>query len=141
MYSGSRQAHSSCCSYSPPCPPQFYAVYVPVICCPTPAECCETLKVPHDLDVQQATTPQQALVGGTLDVSLSLEYLVETGAASPSVTLTTASGGATSTWTDAAPAVGYHVQEGVLSVQPGTKVTLAVNNATARVRWCETICC
>ncbi len=55
--------------------------------------------------------------------------------------VTTTSDGASATWGDDAPSAGYHVQEALLSVTPGTKVTLDVNNATARLRWCETICC
>ena len=139
MRSGFPQTYhgSWCCQ----CPPQIWAFYVPVVCAPAQPECCLTLKVPQVIDVQQSTTPQTSLVGGSESASLSLEYLVESGAASPSVTLTTTLGGSTSTWADAAPSVGYHVQEGVLSAQPGTKITLAVNNTTARVRWCETICC
>jgi hypothetical protein len=136
MYSGFKN-YPSCCQ---PCPPYIY-VYVPMICASTQPDCCETMKVLHDLDVQQSNTPQTALIGGSEDVSLSIEYLVESGASSPSVTLTTTSDGTTSTWSATAPDVGYHVEEGALTVKPGTKVTLAVNNVTARVRWCETICC
>ncbi len=128
------------CSYYLPAPPHFCVICVPVVYVPSVPERCQYMKVPHDLEAQGVQT-QQALIGGNDAASLSLEYLVDSGATSPSVTLTTTVGGATSTWTDAAPAVGYHVQEGLLSVKPGTKVTVAVNNVTARVRWCETICC
>jgi len=144
MFTGSQHAYRSYGGGWPcyqPCAPQIWTVYVPVVCSPAQFECCDRLKVPHDMDVQQSTTPQSALVGGSEDASLTLEYLVDSGAASPSVTLTTTTGSATSTWTDATPTVGYHVQEALLSVQPGTTITLAVNNVTARVRWCETICC
>jgi hypothetical protein len=103
--------------------------------------CGGRITVSRDLDADPTNASQQTLVGGSEQVSLSLEYLVETGAVSPSVTLTTTSDGATATWSDAAPAVGYHVQEGLLSVNAGTKVSLTVNNVTARLRWCERICC
>ena len=39
------------------------------------------------------------------------------------------------------PAEGYTVRQAVLSASPGTKVTLAVHNAVARLRWCELVCC
>jgi hypothetical protein len=99
------------------------------------------LRVPRHLEVQQSTTPQSAFVGGNEEVLLSVEYLVETGAASPSVSLTTASDGSSSTWTDSTPALGYHVQEALLRVKAGTKLTLAVVNVDARVIWCESIYC
>jgi hypothetical protein len=116
-------------------------MYVPVVWVPVLPACCDTIKVPRDLDADPTATSQQALIGGASPVSVSVEYLVESGAASPSVSLTTTFDGTSSTWTDAAPAVGYHVQEALLSLKPGTKVNVTVNNATARVRWCETVCC
>jgi hypothetical protein len=114
---------------------------VPVVWIPVQQACCESTLIPRDLDADPKNASQQTLVGGSTQVSLSLEYLVETGAVSPSVTLTTTSEGASATWSDTAPAVGYHVREGLLSVTAGTKVTLTVNNATARLRWCERVCC
>ncbi|KAA1003833.1 hypothetical protein FVF58_34690 [Paraburkholderia panacisoli] len=118
------------------------AFFIPVWYVPSVAPGCDpVLRVPRHLEVQQSTTPQSAFVGGREEVLLSVEYLVETGAASPSVSLTTASDGSSSTWTDSTPAVGYHVQEDLLRVKAGTKLTLAVNNVDARVRWCESICC
>ena len=62
-------------------------------------------------------------------------------AASPTVKVTTAAAGSSATWSDDAPAEGYTVRQAVLSAAPGTKVTLAVNNAIARLRWCELVCC
>jgi hypothetical protein len=114
---------------------------VPVVWVPAPQACCDTIIVPRDLDADPTDASEQTLVGGSEQVSLSLEYLVETGAVSPSVKLTTTSDGASGTWSDTTPAVGYHVQEALLSVKPGTKVLLEVNNVTARLRWCERICC
>jgi hypothetical protein len=135
MYTSSRDR----CSYYHGCPPP--CVYVPVVWVPVQQACCDRITVPRDLNADPTQTPQQSLVGGSEQVSLSLEYLVETGAVSPSVTLTTTSDGATATWSDTTPAVGYHVQEALLSVKAGTKVSLTVNNVTARLRWCERICC
>ena len=127
MYTG----YSGCC---PPPPCGFY--YVAMM-----PGCCDAVVVPQDIAVDSAKPSKDGLVGGTAQASLSLEYLVDAGAASPSVKLTTVTDGVSSTWSDAAPPTGYTVQHAVLSVNPGTKLTLAVNNAIARVRWCETLCC
>jgi hypothetical protein len=132
-------SYRDCCSHYHGCPPP--CVYVPVVWVPVQPACCDSTVIPRDLDADPTHASQTTLVGGSTQVSLSLEYLVETGAVSPSVTLTTTSDGATATWSDTTPAVGYHVQEGLLSVKAGTKVSLKVNNVTARLRWCERICC
>lgn len=97
--------------------------------------------VPREIDADAGTPSQDGLVGGTGPVCLSLEYLIDAGAGSPTVKVTTASEGSSATWSDDAPATGYTVRQAVLTVNPGTKVTLAVNNAMARLRWCETMCC
>ena len=97
--------------------------------------------VPREIDADSSTTSQDGLIGGTWPVSLSIEYLVESGTASPSVKITTVSDGGSATWSADTPATGYTVRQAVLSATPGTKVTLTVNNVTARLRWCETICC
>ena len=97
--------------------------------------------VPREIDADSTTPSQDGLVGGAQQVALSLEYLVDAGATSPTVQVITAAGGSSATWSDTAPATGYTVRQAVLTVTPGTKVTLAVNNAMARLRWCETICC
>jgi hypothetical protein len=95
----------------------------------------------REIDADTATPSKDGLVGGARAVFLSLEYLVDAGAPAPTVSVTTASGGSSATWSDATPPVGYTVRQAVLSAAPGTKVTLAVNNATARLRWCELVCC
>jgi hypothetical protein len=133
--------HRDCCSYYHGYLPGCATVYVPMVWIPAPQACCETITVPRDLDVDPSNASQQGLVGGASQISLTLEYLVETGASSPSVTLTTTSDGVSSTWSDTTPTVGYHVQQAVLSVAPGTKVSIDVNNVTARLRWCERVCC
>ena len=95
----------------------------------------------REIEVDTATPSRDGLVGGARPVFLSLEYLVDAGAASPTVKIATAAGGSSATWTDDAPAEGYTVRQAVLSAAPGTKVTVAVNNAIARLRWCELVCC
>jgi hypothetical protein len=144
---------------SPPmsgcCMPQpgwiFYPVYVPVHCPPPAQECCEEecececdeLTVPEQIDAN-GDKKSDALVGGHDDAHLTLEYLVEAGAADTTVAVTAVQpDGTSSTWTDTGAGVGFHVQEKFLVVKPGTKLTLEVKDikVTARLRWCETICC
>ena len=121
------------------CVPQCQYVFVPLA---WPSACCDTITIPRDVAADASNATATGLVGGANQVSLSLEYLVESGAASPTVKLSLAApDGTNSDWSDSAPSTGYHVQEALLSAKPGTKLTLAVNNVTARVRWCERVCC
>lgn len=143
---------------SPPLPGQclpqpvcvYYPVYVPVPCPPAEPECCDEacececdeVLVPQQIDATGDETPAAVMVGGHEDVRLSVEYLVEPDASEPKVTVTAVQpGGAESNWSDAGMAAGFHIQEQILTVEPGTKVSLAVNGVTARLRWCEAICC
>lgn len=104
--------------------------------------CHETPMVsPYELSVASGGATASALVGGAATVRLSLEYLVDAGATSPSITVTTASGGTTSTWQETTPASGYQVKPGFLTIPPGTTLTVDATEAAARVRWCETFCC
>lgn len=95
----------------------------------------------REVDADASAPSKDGMVGGERQVFLSLEYIVDAGAASPTVKVTTAAGSSSATWSDDAPSEGYTVRQAVLSAAPGTKVTLAVNNATARLRWCELVCC
>jgi len=134
-------ARRCCCD---PCGRPTPAVYyVPVVYAPAPASWAGSypMTIPHELTADPTTTPEEALVGGKCDVHLSLEYLVETGAPAPQVTVTITSDGLTSTWNDTGIAPGYHVKESFASAKPGSKVKLEVVDALARLRWCETICC
>ena len=97
--------------------------------------------IAREIDADTTTPSQDGLVGGSRQVFLSLEYLVDAGAVSPTVKVTTAADGSSATWSDDAPVQGYTVRQAVLSAAPGTKLTLAVNNVVARLRWCETVCC
>ena len=99
------------------------------------------LLLAREIDADTATPSKDGLVGGSRPVFLSIEYLVDAGAASPTVKVTTAAGGSNATWSDDTPVEGYTVRQALLSAAPGTKVTLAVNNAIARLRWCELVCC
>jgi hypothetical protein len=96
----------------------------------------------RELDVSSASAgPAESLVGGVSTAHLSLEYLVDTDAASPSIKVTVVSGGSTSTWEETSPATTYQCKGDLMSVEPGTRLTLEASGATARLRWCETICC
>lgn len=141
MYTGYRD----CCSHHQS-PPPCVVYYVPWP--PPTQDCCDEVKVPRELFAAPATGQNPpppvptALISGSRPISLSLEMLVATGAQTPSVTVnTTTADGVNATWTDSTPAVGYRVKEAFLSVTPGTTVTLKVSNVTARLRWCETVCC
>ena len=146
--------HHPCSAPMPGCcvaPPGwiYHPVYVPVTCPPPmpehrETECrCEELRLPQQIDAN-GDKKSDALVGGHDDAHPTLEYLVETGAADTTVTVTALrADGTASTWTDSGAGVGFHVQEGFLAVKPGTKLTLEVKDikVTARLRWCESICC
>ena len=123
-----------------------YPIFIPVAAPAQPhdVDCeCEEVVLPQQLDAN-GDQKSSALVGGHDDAHLTLEYLVETGAADTTVTVTALQpDGTSSTWTDTGAGVGFHVQEQFLAVKPGTKLTLEVADikVTARLRWCESICC
>lgn len=100
-----------------------------------------TLALPQEVSVDSVTNMKDVMIGGTTHASLTLEYVPDAGATSPSVKVTVAIGGSTSTWQETSMTDGYHVKSKLLSVEPGSKVTLEVTEAMARLRWCETICC
>ena len=126
-----------CVAYHPCFYPRPMAYCIPVLV--TPAAARHT--VVHEIDVNTNTTTATALVGGMAPARLTVEYLVESGAVSPSVTVTVVSDGQTSNWSDPNIAVGYHVNDHLAIAKPGAKVTLQAKAATARLRWCEVVCC
>ena len=117
-------------------------MYVPV-CVPAQPPCVEApMVVPFELAATAATSPQEAFVGGDGMVRLTLEYLVEAGAAAPQVTVTmNGPDGTTTTWDESAIPEGYHVKHDLPPVQPGALIHLEVVDAIARLRWCERLCC
>ena len=122
--------YNSCCA-----PPAQYCWPVMLVPCAWPQTLVE------EIAVDTTTTTKDALVGGTQPAHLTVEYLVDTGITDASVTVTIVSDGTTTTWSDTSSAAGYHVNDTLAAVKPGSKVTLAVTDALARLRWCETICC
>lgn len=126
-----------------PCMPYYYycpACYQPYYQCT-----CESKSVLINLQevfADPSAPTQEALIGGIKDVQLKLEYMPAEGAASPSVKVTiTNSDGTTSTWDESSIPSGYHMKNDFVKTTPGTKVKIEVNEAIARLRWCETIEC
>lgn len=123
------------------CAPAAMQCFQPVFWVPVAwPEPCEQVLV-HEIEADAATPAKSALVGGRGKSRLAVEYYVASGAKAPSVTLTIVAGGQTTTWNAASITAGYHVHEEVAVVHAGAMVTLAVTDATARLRWCERVCC
>ena len=85
-----------------------------------------------------------AIIGGGCCVSLSVEYMpanVSLQNAVSTVTVqVTDSEGATLIWKKQF-SQGYHVKECIITTYPGAKLLVTVQNAIARVRWCEVFSC
>ena len=129
--------------------PVIPVVFMPAACASAlpdtcdEGDCCDELTVPQEIGATGATTAT-GVTGGHDEAHLTLEYLVETGVTVLTVKVTALQpDGVTSTWEDPGVTVGFHVQEKFISVKPGSKLTLEVGDpkVTARLRWCETICC
>ena len=91
----------------------------------------------------------QAIIGGGCCVQLSVEYMP----ANPVVSANPAtaqqclvrvavadSEGCTLTWLKTFQE-GYHVKESIITTYPGARLRVTVDNAIARVRWCEIFSC
>lgn len=134
-------------SYSPhPCAPQCFVAWIaiPVQCVPVapcPPKQCHEFVVPRELAVDDVTSSKSDIIGGHSDSTLTVEYVVNTGAVAPAVEVKLESPGSTATWNATEVADGYHTMEAFLQATPGTKATLTATEAIARVRWCERICC
>ena len=89
------------------------------------------------IEVDAVTTSAVAVTGGNSESRLTVEYYLDAGATSASVTLTIVSEGQTTTWSDTNIVAGYHVHDQLPSFPPGAKLTLQASTALARVRWCE----
>lgn len=135
-------------SYSPYGYPYCYTMpYQPVICgsCCRPAQWCQCakplsyMKLPQEIVADAAATTKNAFVGGLEKASLSLEYL-KTGAA-PTLKVTITENGTTATWNIASIPDDYQIKENFATVSPGAVIKLDVADCTARLRWCEAVCC
>lgn len=84
-----------------------------------------------------------AFIGGGCCVHISVEYapIVPT-AISRVLILVADSEGTLLAWMKTEqPGAHYQVKENVITTKPGATIIVAVDNATARVRWCETFSC
>lgn len=128
-------------SWCRPCTPPPMSCGYPVFWMPVvlPGPCEQVLV--HEIEADAATPSKSALIGGRGKSRLTVEYYVASGASAPAVTLTIVADGQTTTWNDTNVAAGYHVHDELTSVHAGAMVTLAATNLTARLRWCETVCC
>lgn len=127
---------------------QYYSAPYQMTYCSTcyqPAHLCQNakplsyVKLPQELAADSTTLTNQIFIGGSEDISLSLEYL-KTGAA-PSVKVTITEAGSSSTWDITTIPDEYQIKENFSTVSPGAEVKLEVIDCTARLRWCEAVCC
>ncbi|HTS63229.1 MAG TPA: hypothetical protein VMH28_14475 [Candidatus Acidoferrales bacterium] len=101
--------------------------------------------LPGDAVAGRTGTTGRAIIGGGCCVSLSVEYMPSTvSLASPplafvEVTVTDAAGTALA-WIKEFKE-GYHVQECIITTNPGAILRVFVKSAIARVRWCEVFSC
>ena len=95
------------------------------------------------------TGPGQAIIGGGCCVQLSVEYMPAqpvvavdspTGQNCAVTVVVVDSEGCSLTWHKVF-VEGYHVKESIITTYPGAWLTVSVNNAIARVRWCEVFSC
>jgi len=126
----------------------YYAIACNQMICSTccqPAQLCQCakplsqMKLPQELLADATTTSAQGFVGGLEDATLSLEYL-KTGD-EPSLKISITQSGSTSEFNIATIEDGYTVKENFSTVSPGAEIKMEVSNCTARLRWCEIICC
>jgi hypothetical protein len=94
----------------------------------------------NELEADSTSTSAAAFTGEGGASNAWVEYWVDKGAASPAVTVTIDSGSTTTTWTATKVTPGFHAH-GFGAVTRGAKLTLAVTDTMARLRWCEPVCC
>jgi len=112
----------------------------------------DTLNLNTNADRQPTTSVTgsgKAIIGGGCCVQLSVEYMPATPVVtvdSPSdqkcaVTVEVVdSEGCSLVWHKVFQE-GYHVKESIITTYPGARLGVQVNNAVARVRWCEIFSC
>lgn len=123
----------------------YHTMYCSTCCQPVHlCQCAKPLtytKLPQELLADATTPTNQIFIGGSEDISLSLEYLKTPGATSPSVKVTITENGSSSTWDITTIPDEYQIKENFSTVSPGAEVKLEVVECTARLRWCEVVCC
>jgi hypothetical protein len=97
-----------------------------------------------NLEVIQRAVSGEAIIGGGCCVHLAVEYmpaLPATANKESSLRVTVVdSDGAVLSWAKTFQG-GYHVKEGIIITYPGALLRVQVENAIARVRWCEVFSC
>ncbi|MEK6589202.1 MAG: hypothetical protein AABZ11_00840 [Nitrospinota bacterium] len=90
-----------------------------------------------------------AIIGGGCCVHLSIEYmqnidetsLVSSNVISIVMVAVVDTEGTMLAWSKFKFPSGYHIKEGIITTNPGAKLTIIALNAIARVRWCEIFSC
>ena len=86
----------------------------------------------------------EAIIGGGCCVQLSVEYMPATVSLKDQDCTVTVevqdSEGSLLAWRKRFEE-GYHVKECIITTYPGARLAVIVNNAIARVRWCEIFSC
>jgi hypothetical protein len=93
-----------------------------------------------ELDADPKNASATAFAGHQGAWNLTVEYLVDQGAAKPEVAVSIVKDGATTKWHDSGAKPGFH-HATLGPVAPGAKLSLNVTNLLARLRWCEPVCC
>ncbi len=112
-------------------------------CCQTTCQCVQQplsqMKLPQEL-LADATVPSaEGFIGGLHDTTLTLEYLKTSN--NPSLKISITESGSTSDFSIATIGDGYTIKENFANVSPGAIIKIDVISCTARLRWCEFICC
>jgi hypothetical protein len=95
--------------------------------------------VPKDISADKNTATAQAPIGGAENVFLSLDYVKEAAAESPSVKVTITDPSGTGEWNITTIPDGFQMKVDFASAAPGASVQLAVNGCTAQLKWFERI--
>jgi len=93
--------------------------------------------IPKELDVDDTTTSASAMVGGVEAAHLSLEYEADSGASSPSITVTITDSSGTAAWNLTNLPAGFQVKREFARVDPGAQLKVQGTQVTAHLRWFE----
>lgn len=158
---GHRQHHADCCP--PPMPPPQPGTSAPLVntgavvyywpiavCseCRYPVENCmceddamggEYVPFVRELLVTTTVPEAATIIGGEEAVAITLEFLADTSAESPKVTLTIDDGTGATSIEEKDFGTEYQTRSGYFDLMPGTKLQLNVIKCTARIRWIERV--
>jgi hypothetical protein len=94
---------------------------------------------PKELSADKITNTAQATIGGVEPVFLSLEYLKDAGAETPSVKITITDSSGTGEWNVTTIPDGFNVKLDFAAACPNATVKLDVNGCTAQLNWFERV--